>query len=191
MINKSDNIKKIDITIDNLNKDNELLYSNSFIEMVDMYHYNKELQDKDDYQNQITSYNLRKEINSVKKAYNPLIVNLYNNGELVIDNITYSIKRFYIVYDENKNNFNLKCTDDRFKNNEIDYNCSVKFIDSTAFIKLIKNPDINIVGNKIIINNQNILDEYVKNWDGYLHSETKETDAIINHKMIKDDQNEE
>ena len=44
--------------------------------------------------------------------------------------------------------------------------------------------------NRLIINNMETLNNIVSKWDGYLHSETKETDAIINKKMIRDDDSE-
>ena len=72
---------------------------------------------------------------------------------------------------------------------EIDYNKAIKFIDTTAFINLINNSETAISDNRLIINNKDILTKIVNNWDGYLHCETKETDAIMDKKMIRDDIN--
>ena len=190
MFEKNEKIKKVDISIDNLNKDNELLYSNSFIEMVDKHHYNQNLEEQEEYQNNITNYINRKLINQAKKEYNPIIVNLYNNGELIINNEKYYAKEFFIVYDNNLNNFHIKCINEKYKNEEITYNRLVKFIDSTAFTKLIKSNDANIIDNKIIIKSVDILNKYVNDWDGYLHNETVETDSILNRKMIEDGKDE-
>ena len=98
------------------------------------------------------------------------------------------LKDFFIVFNDELNNFHLKCINQRFNNDEIDYNRAVRFIDTTAFINLINNAQI--VSKKLIINDKDCLNTIIKNWDGYLHGETKETDAIMNKKMIRDDQNE-
>ena len=156
---------------------------NKSIEEKSMYQYNKQLDEQLDYQNDITSYINRKHENSTKKEYNPKIVNLTKNGLLVIDNNEYELKDFFIVFDSNLNNFTIKCINSKFPSEDIEYNHAVRFIDTTAFIKLIK--ESNIIDNKIIIDSINTLNNIVKEWDGYLHSETVETDSILNKKIIK------
>lgn len=164
-------------------KNNENMFDDKEIEEKSLYHYNKQLAEQNDYQNSVTEYTNRKYEYSIKKQYNPKIVELYHNGLLVIDNIEYKLKDFFIIFDDNLNNFHLKCINPKFKTEEISYNKAVRFIDTTAFIELVNNS--NIIENRIIINNINLLNDIVSKWNGYLHSETIETDAVINKRLIK------
>ncbi len=189
MFNKEINkeTKKIIIS-GKLYKDNDLLVTDSLAEMLSEYHSNKALQEEMDYQDNITSYINRKHENEIRKQYNPKVVNLYENGLLIINNEEYKLQDFFIVFNDKENNFHIKCVDQRFNNPELDYNKAVKFIDTTAFINLINSSEIN--DNKIIINDVDTLNNIASNWDGYLHGETKETDAILNKKMINGDAHE-
>ncbi len=144
---------------------------------------NKEKQEEDTYQNDVLRYINQKHENNIRKQYNPKIVNLYENGLLVIDNNEYKVNEFYIIF--NNNDFHIKCTNPKYNNQEYVYTKAIKFIDTTAFINLINNSKID--NNKIVIDNISILEDIVSKWDGYLHSETKETDAIINKNMIGND----
>ena len=186
MFSKENNIKKIiEIKHGNLYKYNNLLLTPSLEDMISNYQINKKMEEKNTYQNNITSYIERKHELNIKKQYNPVIVNLYENGSIIINNNEYKLKEFYIVF--NNNDYHIKCTNPNYQNKDYEYNKAVKFIDTTAFIDLI-NTNI-IQNNKIIINDINILEEIIKKWDGYLHDKTKETDAIINKKMIGNDNN--
>lgn len=187
MFNKNDNNKGISLIQGKLYQTNDILVSKTFISMMDEYHKEKELNEKNDYQNEITSYINRKHENNIKKQYNPKIVNLYKNGVLTLNNEEYLLKDFYIVFDDNKNDFHLKAKDSKFNKEIYDYNKAVKFIDTTAFIELINSSEVN--DNKIILNDINLLNKVISNWNGYIHSEVAETDSIINKKMIKDDNN--
>lgn len=185
MFNKNKKNKIISsIKINKFYKDNEILLTPSYITMMSKYHQAKDEQEQDIFQNDITEYVNRKLEKSVKKIYNPKIVDLYKSGYIVIDKTDYKLKDFFIVFDDNKNNFHIKCINPNFKTEEIEYNKAVRFIDTTAFTKLIK--ESNFSNNKIIIDNIETLNNIVNKWDGYLHSEVVETDAIINKKMIKD-----
>ena len=192
MFNKNINNdnKKITIKYNNFYKLDDILLTPSFVIMLNMYNDNKVLLEKMDYQDRITSYINRKHENSIRKEYNPKITNLYNNGIIIINNIEYKLKDFYIVFMDTNNDFHLKCVDEKFNNDNYEYNKAVKFIDSTAFINLINNENTTIHDNKLIINDKNILIDTIHNWDGYLHSETNETDSILNKKMIRDENNE-
>ena len=143
---------------------------------------NKYLEEQMDYQDRVTNYINRKHELNIKKDYNPKIVNLYKNGLLIINKIEYKLEDFFIIY--KNHDYSIKCIDERFKIKPIDYDKAVKFIDTTAFINLINNEKTIVNENRIIIDNQDILIDIINNWDGYLHSETKETDAINNKKMI-------
>ena len=156
--------------------------------MMNNYFNNKSLQDKMEYQDNITSYINRKYEYSIKKQYNPVIVNLCNDGKIVINKEEYNLKDFFIVYNDNENIFHIKCIDEKYNNSEYKYNKAVKLMDTTAFINLVNNQTIS--NNKIILNDKKELEDVINKWDGYLHDATKETDAIINKKMINGDVNE-
>ncbi len=161
--------------------DNNMINKESLEERSNIL-YEQRMAEQNDYQSNITEYINRKHENNLKKEYNPKIIELYKNGLLVIDNIDYKLKDFFIVYDSEKNNFTIKCINPNYHNIEIDYNCAIRFIDSTAFINLIKS--CTVIDNKVIVD-INTLNNIVSNWDGYLHSETLETDSVINKKIIK------
>lgn len=182
MFTKNNDIKKIDFQSNKLYKNNDLLFTNSFMEMINNNQLNKSIEEKEEYQDSLTSYINKKYENGIKKEYNPKIVNLYNNGIIVINNSEYLLKDFFIIFNDNLD-FHIKCINKNYPNEEIEYNHSTKFIDTTAFINLINIS--NIVNNKIIVNDINILNDIVSKWDGYLHSETVETDSITNKKVVE------
>lgn len=185
MINDNKDKKIVEIKYGELYKLGNILLTPTMQKEMSDYYTNKIMQEKMDYQNNITSYINRKHENGVKKQYNPLIVNLYENGLLTINYDEYSLKEFYIVF--NNNDFHIKCINPKYNNQDYEYQKAVKFIDTTAFINLINNSNVIIKENRIIINDKNILEDIVNKWDGNLHSETKETDAIINKRMIGND----
>ena len=170
MINRNDDIKKIDFQSNKLYKRNDLLFTDSFLLLLNNKELNKELEEKEEYQDNITSYINRKYENSIKKEYNPKIVNLYSDGIIIINNQEYLLKDFFIVFSD-------------YPNDNYDYNHSIKFIDTTAFINLINSS--NVINNKIIVNDINLLNNIVSTWDGYLHSVVIETDSIINKKVVE------
>ena len=188
MFNKNYKPLNFELKTDDLYQENGIYLSKTFIDMMDKTNQARQMEEKNEYQNNIISYLNKKHENSVKKQYNPKIVSLYNEGKLVINGKEYNLKDFFIVFNDQLNNFHLKCIDQSFESEEIEYNKAVRFIDTTAFIKLINTGKI--VFNKLIIDNLDILTNIIKNWDGYLHSETLETDAIMNKKMIRDDKDE-
>ena len=191
MFIKDDNlIKRVELNIPKMYNKENILLTNSFALMMSSYHESKLMQEQMDYQEKITTYHNKKHENNIKKLYNPKIVNLYDNGLLLINNDEHDLKNIYIVFDDKKNDFHIKDAKHAFNNDGYDYNKAVKFIDTTAFISLINSSDATINNNRIIINNIDVINNIINNWDGYLHRETKETDAIINNKMIRDDVNE-
>ncbi len=184
MFNKDNKIKKvIEINRGELYKYNNLLLTPTFQKIISNYYIDKNMQEKMDYQDKVTSYINRKYECDIKKQYNPKIVKLYDNGILSINHNEYNLNEFFIIF--NQNDFHIKCINSKFNNKAYEYTKAVKFIDTTAFINLInQNP---VKENRIIIDNINVLEDVVSKWDGYLHSETKETDAIINKNMIGND----
>ena len=190
MFDKDNKVNKVEYSNNEFYKIDDILITPSFGIKLSEYQNSKKTEEQNNYQDQITSYNKRKYENNIRKYYNPKIVNLYENGSLIIDNSEYLVKDFYIVFDDSKNIFHLKCVNQNFSNDNIEYNKAVKFKDTTAFINLINSDKVIILNNRIIINDINILNDLVSKWDGSLHNETKETDSIINKKMIRDDVSE-
>ena len=159
------------------------LVTPSFVIMLNSYKEEKNSEEKMDYESKKIQYLKRLNECNTKNQYNKIIVNLYQSGKLSIDNEIYSLKDLFIVYDDDKKYQLLNIN----KKNDLNYNHAVKFIDTTAFIKLINDSDI--INNTIIVKNDK-LNSYISNWDGYLHNQVKETDAIINKKITGDDINE-
>ena len=191
MFNKDNNlINKIELNNLKVHTKDDKLLTQSFAIMLSNYHDNIIMQEQMDFQNKKTSYINKKHENSIKKQYNPKIVNLYQNGLLCINDNEYELTDLYIVFDDNKNDFHIKSVKKQFGDIETDYNKAIKFIDTTAFINLINDNETKINDNRLIISNKDILTKIVNNWDGYLHNETKETDAILDKKMIRGNINE-
>jgi len=160
---------------------NDSIANSSLLKKMDEYHYHKLIDEQNDYQNNATKYINQKFENSMKKDYNPVIVNLYKKGIIVIKKEEYQLRDFFIVFDSILNNYELKCINPQFKNKKINYDRAIRFIDTTAFINLINSSKI--VDNKIIVDNEIILNNIINNWDGNIHNEVLETDSIINKKM--------
>ena len=167
-------------------KEHNISITPSFALMYNPYIENKHMEEQMDYEEKKTSYINRKNELNIKKQYNPIIVDLYNNGILVIDNDEILLKDLFIVYKEDKkfNLLNIK------ENNNLEYNYAIRFIDTTAFINLINLDDSIVKDNKIIINSKDILEKLITNWDGYIHDKVKETDAIMKKNIVGVDNNE-
>ena len=191
MFNKEENIriKKVELN----NKDIYKQYDNIsitpfFVIMLNKYYEDKKTQDHLDLDSKIKLYYDRRFEYSEKKQYNLIISNLYHNGKIKINNEEYNLKDFYIVYKED-NVFHLICTNKKYPNKDIEYNKSVKFIDTTAFIELVNNYEI--IETTIIVSSIDELENIISNWNGLLHDKVSETDAIINKVMIGTDQDGE
>ena len=191
MFNKGNdtNIKKIEWNKKNFYKQYDNIFITPFFAiMINKYYEDKKMEEHLDFDERVKSYIDKNFLYGVKKQYNNAFTNLYHNGKIIINNQEFQLKNFYIVYKENQNNFHLLCTDPKYQNKNIEYNHAVKLIDTTAFIALIKNNNIN--NNTIIIDNNLELDSIIHNWNGLLHDQVSETDAINNKEMIRVDQNE-
>lgn len=189
MFNKEENIKIKSVELHN--KDFYKQYNNIsitpfFVMMLNKYYEDKKMQDHLDLDSKMKLYFDRQFEYSEKKQYDKTICNLYQNGKIVINDSEYNLKDFYIVYQGNKN-FHLLCTNDKYQNEKIEYNKSVKLIDTTAFIELIKKNQIK--DNKIIVNNIDEIDSIIKSWDGILHDKVSQTDAMLKKNMIGNDEN--
>lgn len=161
----------------------EILITPSFALMINAYKEGKNIQEQMDYQDRITTYiNLKSEY-SLKKQYKDVIEDLYNNGILSINKKEYPLTNFFIVYHDSDKLFSLL---NIALKNHIAYDHAIKFIDTTAFINLINHPDVTITDNKVIVKDESIIDNLVNDWNGFVHNEVKETDAIINKRIVGD-----
>ena len=129
-----------------------------------------------------------------KKEYDPIIVNLYTNGKIMIDNNIYSLKNFYLDYNNNVTDYDvhLNCVESNYTDiligteDKYEYTGSVLFKDSTVFIELISNPQIcEIKDDTIIVKDKQALLNLVQNWDGYLHDKVSKTDAVSDKVILK------
>ena len=186
MFNKENNkIIKIEMQTNNLYKQYDNIYiTNSFIKMLNDYYISRNMHHHLDFDQKLKLYKDNVFLLNEKKQYNTIIVNLYHNGKLLINNTLYDVNDFYIVYNQNSKDYHVLCTNSNYSNEDINYNTAVKLIDTTVFIELIKNNEIK--ENTIIIKNNKLL-ETINNWDGLLHNEVCETDAIINKDMLGND----
>ena len=184
MFNKENNeIKKIELNNKRFYKQyNNISITPFFIVLLNNYYEEKNMQEHIDFDNKVTNYINNCFQKSIKKQYNNIIINLYKNGNIKLDDREYKLKDFYIVYKENNKDFNIICTNYNYKNDNVDYDRSVKLIDTTAFIELIKIS--NIKNNTIILKDSNDLLNTIHKWDGYLHDKVWETDAIFKKDMI-------
>ena len=185
MFNKDSslNIQKIELNNKRFYKQyNNISITPFFIVLLNNYYEEKNMQDHIDFDNRINAYNNRAFENSIKKQYNNIITNLYQNGEIIIDNGILKLDDLYIVYKKGNNDFHLMCTNSKYINDNTEYDTSVKFIDTTAFIDLIKKNDVK--NNSIILNDINDLKNIIQDWDGLLHDKVYKTDAILNKNML-------
>ncbi len=158
--------------------------SPSFVLLYNFYIDNKEIQIHNDFENNKVQYMNNKRKLCYKKKYNPKIVSLYNNGKLVIDKKETNLSNYYIIFNTDKKNYHLINIDTGIDN--YDYNKTIKFIDTTAFINLINSDNIVILENKIQID-KNTLNVFIDNWDGKLHNKTCNTEAIVNKNILKEE----
>ncbi len=195
MLKKNEgNINKILLKYDSLYEINDnVLITPSLAIMINNYLDSLSMNQHIDYETKKIMYLNKRNENYIKKQYNELIVNLYQNGQIIINNETCDLKNFFILYNEEDKNYFLTYskstyTDFLRKSSEtLPYNKAVKFIDSTLFILLINDPSINIINNTIIIDNNDILLNIIDNWDGKLHNKIWFTDSIMNKKILKED----
>ena len=184
MFNKETSSKVLKIKINN--KDFYKQYNNIyitpfFVMMINKYHEDKNMQEHLDFDKKVTNYVDKSFEYNIKKQYNNTFSKLYYSGKIIIDNESYELKDFYIVYMKNEPCFHLMCTNPKYSNEKTKYNQAVKLIDTTAFISIIKNGEIK--ENTIIINKNDLLN-IVNIWNGMLHDKVSITDAINNKKMV-------
>lgn len=151
----------------------------------------KEYLEMMDYNKRKTLYIKRKHNYSVSRNYDKKIVYLYKNGKLIIDKVTYPLDSLYITYNLQKNDYDLhlistnsKIMDLLTKEENFSYDGVVKFIDTTAFIAFINTLD-KIKSNNILVKDKENLGKIIKNWDGDLHQETSQTEAIKIKNVLK------
>lgn len=191
--NERKNIKNIILKYNSLYEiDHNIKITPSLAIMINNYLDNKSISEHNDYEYRKLLYLKNKNELSLKKQYNNLIVNLYQNGKIVIDNKEYELKYFYILYEEGSNKYYLTYSKSEYTDflrkskNPFPYNKAIKFIDSTIFILLINDPSVNINNNTIIVDNNTLL-SLLNNWDGLLHNKIWFTESINNKKILKEE----
>ena len=192
--NERNDIKEIHLKYSTLLKMNEnILITPSFAIMINNYLDNVNTLEHNNFEYRKLAYLNKKNENTIKKKYNQLIVDLYQKGHIIINKEDCELKDLYILYQEGNNNYYLTYSKSPYNDfirkttDIITYDKAVKFIDSTAFILLINDPNINIDNNTIIVENNDILLNILSNWDGLLHNKIWFTDSISNKKILKED----
>lgn len=129
------------------------------------------------------------------RTYDEKIMDFYQNYEIMIDNVAYPIEKFYILFDEDAlipqfHLINIKCEYEDILTRSMekyDYNKVVRLRDTTAFINMLNSDAIKIDYERkliIIIDNEKALG-IINNWDGMIHEEVPETDAVDNKDMVR------
>ena len=160
--------------------------------MINNYIDNIKMNEHNSFEYKKIRYLKEKKELSLKNNYNNLIVNLYQNGKILINNEECNLKDLYILYKKGDNKYYLTYSKSTYtdyirkSNSVFPYDTAVKFIDSTAFIVLINNPTININENTIIIDNNNTFLDILNNWDELLHNRIWFTESINNKKILED-----
>ena len=131
-------------------------------------------------------YAREKKIKELKntKEYDKQIVDFYNNGIIVINNIDIPINKINIIKDID-NNYFIDIVNPSFK---IQTTKKIKKIisykNTSLFENLINKYKNNINGNRLVMNNEMALEFIKEKWDGNYHSLVAETDYLnsINNK---------
>ena len=141
--NERDNIKIISLEYKSLYEiDENIKITPSLAIMINDYCNNKSIIEHNNYEYRKLRYLNRKEELSLKKQYNKLIENLYQTGQIIINNEQCLLKDFYILYQDGINKYYLSYINSPYndfirKSSDVfPYNNAIKFIDSTAFITL-------------------------------------------------------
>ena len=191
--NERKDIKDIILKYDSLYEiDDNKKITPSLAIMINNYLDNQSTIKHTDYEYRKLLYLKNKNELSLKKQYNNLIVNLYQNGKIIIDKEECELKYFYILYEENSNKYYLTYSKSEYtdflrkSNTKFPYNKAIKFIDSTVFILLINDPSVNINNNTITVDNKTLL-SLLDNWDGLLHNKIWFTESISNKKILKEE----
>ena len=92
MFNKDNkSINKVELNNLKIHTKDDKLLTQSFAIMLSNYHDDVMMKEQMDFQDKKTTYINKKYENSIKKQYNPKIVNLYQNGILNINNDEYEL----------------------------------------------------------------------------------------------------
>ena len=195
MIKKNEKkIKEIKLQYTSLfNIDNNSKITPSLAIMINNYLDQKKMNEHNDFEYRKIIYLHNMKEHSLKKQYNNLIVDLYQNGKIVINNEECDLKNLYILFEQNSKNYFLTYSKSLYTDfirksfKAYPYDTAIKFIDSTIFIALINEPSININNNTIVVDNNKLLLDLIANWDGLLHNKIWNTESISNKKILKDD----
>lgn len=192
--NERKDIKEINLQYKSLYEiETNISITPSLAIMINNYLDSKGMDEHNDFEARKIAYLHRKKEYYVKKQYNELIVNLYQKGHIIINNEDCDLKGFYILFMDGDNKYYLTYSKSPYndfirKSSDIfPYDKAIKFIDSTVFIQLINDPNINIDNNTITIDNNEVLLDLLNNWDGLLHNKIWFTEGISNKKILKEE----
>ena len=131
-------------------------------------------------------YAREKKIKELKntKEYDKQIVDFYNNGIIVINNIDIPINKINIIKDID-NNYFIDIVNPSFKiHTTKKIKKIISYKNTSLFENLINKYKNNINGNRLVMNNEMALEFIKEKWDGNYHSLVAETDYLnsINNK---------
>lgn len=143
---------------------------------------------EDEYRKRVFEY-------KITKKYDKRIINMYHDYQIMIDDITYPIEKFFILFNQDDNNpmyhlMNIQSKYEDILTNSLDkycYNKVVRLRDTTAFIDLINSDCIKNEGKLIKIIDKKKALKIIRNWNGILHDKVAEVDAVENKNMLRRD----
>ena len=198
MFKKENNINIVKCIFKNKSKYykyNDYLLSETFLYLVSMQNEKRVVEEQNIFESNKKEYFNRKHEYDVMRSYNQNIVNLYYNGQIMLNNKLYRLSNFYIKYNSKKDDYDLHlmCVDSNYTDiltkslDNYEYDGVIKFIDSKVFIDLIKNKNVQVDYEKniVYVNDERIISHLLDNWDGTLHELTSTTDAIKNRPILK------
>lgn len=119
------------------------------------------------------------------KNYDKKIVDFYNNGIIVINNIDIPIDKINIIKDTD-NNYFIDIVNPSFKMQTTKKIKKIISYKNTSLFEALINKYKNIINeNKLVMNNEMALEFLKEKWDGNYHSLVAEADYLnsINNKM--------
>ena len=128
-----------------------------------------------------------------ERQYDRGVKRLYEEGSIRLNGELLPIKKFFLTYKSNGDNRGYHLisvlndyTDILLKSNDkYDYDKVVRFRDTTAFINLINSDAVIINGTEITIIDIDKAILIIEHWDGLIHDEVVETDAVGNKDLLR------
>ena len=108
---EKENIKEIILECDSFyDIEDNISITPSLAIMVNNYSNSQNIDEHNDYETRKLNYIKNKHENMVKKQYNKIIVNLYQDGHIIINNEDVDLKDLYILYLDNSHKYYLTST---------------------------------------------------------------------------------